>query len=327
MQMPNVSMNKKTFAYTELFTVVLIWGVAPLFTLIAYDYYSASIYTCISSLISCIFLLMLNGKKLGEINGKYLKIAIPTGLFYTTASLCQKIGLNYTTPTKYAFLENLTCVSTPLISFILIKKKPNFITIFSCVACLASSFVLCGISSEGLNFGIGEILCAVAGIFYGANIAGTGAFAKELDTRLYLLLQHAVEVIIALLTAIILNIITIDGKPMEALKFSFSLKPVAFILSLALVNNTLCWLLRTASLKYLSSTVVAVIANFAAVVTSVASVIAGKDDLTANLVFGVILGIISIVLSAIGDAKDVKKELARGNSEQNLSDGRTPSDE
>lgn len=325
MKAPNVSLNKKAVGYAELFTVVLIWGCAPFFTLYAYEYYSSAIYSFFTSVVSCVCLILLNLNKLKTINAKYFKIAIPTGLFYSCATLFQKIGLNYTTPTKYAFLENLTCIAVPALSFILIKKKPNYITVTGCIACLASSFVLCGVSSEGFSFGIGEILCAAAGIFYGVNIAATGAYAKDLDTKLYILIQHCVTLIVSLLTAITLNSISINGKPMEQLKFSFSLKPIAFVICYALISNTLCWLLRTASLKRLSPTVVAVIANFAAVVTCVASVINGTDELTLNLVFGVILGIASIILSSLGDVKDAKIALSQ-NLEKN-SDGEKPPEE
>lgn len=327
MKTPNVSLNKKAVGYAELFTVVLIWGCAPLFTLYAYDYYSSAIYSFFTSIISCTCLILLNFKKLKTINAKYFKIAIPTGLFYSCATLFQKIGLNYTTPTKYAFLENLTCIAVPVLSFILIKKKPNYITIIGCIACLASSFVLCGVSSDGFAFGIGEILCAAAGIFYGVNIAVTGAYGKDLDTKLYILIQHCVTLIVSLITAITLNAITINGKPMEQLKFTFSLKPVAFVICYALISSTLCWLLRTASLKHLPSTVVAVIANFAAVVTSVASVIAGKDKLTTNLVLGVILGISSILLSSLGDVKDAKRILKQNLEKEKNSDGEKPPEE
>lgn len=311
MKTPNVSLNKKAVGYAELFTVVFIWGIYPLILLFAYEYFSPSIFSFCLSVITCVFLIITCRGKLGEINSKYLKTAIPTGFFYSLATILQKIGINYTTPSRYAFLENLSCISVPVLSFILIKKKPNFITVLSCIACLASSFVLCGVSSDGIGFGIGEILCALAGIFYGVNIAATGAFAKDLDVKLYLLIQHVVSSIIGLITALSLNFITINGAPIEPLKFSFSIKPLIFLICFALVCQTLCWTLRTASLKHLPSTVVAIISNFAAVVTSAASVITGKEALTSNLVWGVVLGVISIILSSFGDNVDAKKQLKR----------------
>ena len=60
--------------------------------------------------------------------------------------------------------------------------------ILSCVICLVSSFVISGGFSGG-SMNTGVILCAVAGIFYGVNIAGTAFFAQKLDTSLYLCLQ------------------------------------------------------------------------------------------------------------------------------------------
>lgn len=318
----NVTANQKAIGYAELFTVVLIWGLYPVVLLYAYDYFSAAIFSFCTALVSCSCLLFLCRKKLRFLNGACLKVAIPTGLFYALAGILQKIGLNYTTPTRYAFLENLCCVAVPIFSFIFVRKKPCFITVAACVVCLASSFVLCGVSSDGIGFGIGEVLCALAGIFYGVNIAATGAFAKDCDTSLYLLVQHGVTAILSLITAVTLNFVTINGTPLEPLKFSFGIKPIVFTICFALITQTLCWFLRTASLKRLEASAVAVISNFAAVVTSVVSVISGKDALTKNLVWGVILGVISIILSSVGDNVDAKKQLKR----QLSSNAETPSE-
>ncbi len=67
-------------------------------------------------------------------------MGIPTGLISAAASILQKAGLLYTTPARYAFLENLSC--------------------------LVGCFVLAGGYGDVGGFGIGEILCALAAILY-----------------------------------------------------------------------------------------------------------------------------------------------------------------
>ena len=206
--------NKKVFAYCSIIFVVVLWGCAPLYIHYLYDYYSPSVYTATTSLTSAISLLIISLPLLKYLNRDYFKVAIPSGIFNSLASLLQKIGLQYTTPTRYAFLENLSCVAVPVLLFFMIKKKPNFITVLSCVLCLIGSFILTGMnfSSGNLSFGKGELLCAISGLLYGGNIAITGVYAKKLHAPLYLLIQMWIHTIISYATAFMLNVIIANGE-------------------------------------------------------------------------------------------------------------------
>ena len=173
--------NKKTLSYFGLIFVILIWGLVPFVTRYLYNFFSPSFNALINSGVAFICFAILAGKKLKLIDKTYLKVAIPIGLFYSFASVFQKIGLPYTTDTQYAFLENLSCVVVPVLMFFFTRKKLSILTIIASVLCLVSCFVLSGLdfSTGSIKFGIGELLCALAGIFYGVNIAGTGVFAKK----------------------------------------------------------------------------------------------------------------------------------------------------
>ena len=115
------TLKNKTTAYIALGFVIFIWGVAPLFTKHFFEYYSPSASVLHTSLLGFIFFFLISIKKLNTLNKTYFKIAITTGLFYSAADILQKIGLNYTTPTRYAFLENLSCIIVPLLLFFLIN--------------------------------------------------------------------------------------------------------------------------------------------------------------------------------------------------------------
>ena len=54
-------------------------------------------------------------------------------------------------------------------------------------------------------------------------------------------------------------------------------------------------------MKKVDASVVAVMMSFSSVVTMVLSVLTGSDVLTASLIVGAALGLISIILSAFGD--------------------------
>lgn len=302
--------DKRATSYAGLVLVVIIWGINPLITKFLQRYYSPAVLTTCTAAISAVALLFFCRKKLHLLNREYFKVAGTTGVFYALGEIVQKIGLPYTTPSVYAFLENLSVVVVPLLTFIFVRKKPSLIKIAASVLCLFGVFVLTGglSLSGGFHLGLGEVLCALSGIFYGVNIAGTGAFAKKLDSALYLMIQMFVHTVIGAITTVSLNFVTKpDGTVFEPTVFSFS----AFILlvvAVALFTSVFCWLIRTEAMKHIDASVVAVIMPFSAVITGIASVIAGTDDLSTALVIGGALCLISAIISGLSDAFENKNK-------------------
>ncbi len=294
-------------AYSSIILVVLIWGAVPVIINGVLDYFSATVYSAIASTFSVIFLLIFCRRELGEISKKYLKVAIPTGLFMSIAELVQKIGLPFTTPANYAFLENLSCVVVPILVFILTRKKPSFLTVFSSILCLVSAFILSGINIFNFSIGIGDLLCAIAGILFAFNIAGTGIYSGELKASLYILIQLSVKAILCWISVPLLHVIKIDGASVVPCEFAFAPIPLLVIAVNALVSGVICWILRTKAMRKINPTAVAVIMPFSAVVTSVISVIIGTDSLTTNLIIGGSLCLVASLLSGIANSLESKK--------------------
>ena len=302
--------RQRSASYLALLFVVVVWGLAPLLYKVLYNYCSPLISTAVISLISALALVLLCAKQLKNLNKKYFLIAVPTGLFNSLAALLQKIGLPYTTPTQYAFLENLACVVVPILTFVFVRKKPTPLKIIGSVVCLVGAFVLSGMnfSAQSVSFGKGEILCALSGILYGVNVAATGAFAKDLQAPLYVMIQMWVQTLLAFLMAICFNQISVGGQVIEKLVWTWDITLVALIVLGALVMNALCWTLRTNALKFVDASVLATVMPFTAVVTSIASILFGMDTLTWNLCVGGALVMIAAVTSGIGDALEKKAE-------------------
>lgn len=298
--------NSKHGAYIMLWFVVFVWAILPTINKFIYEISSPTVVNTLASFIAFIALLIYCRKDLKFLNKKYFLVAIPTGFANAVGSLIQKIGLLYTTPSQYAFLENLSCITVPILMFIFIRKLPSFLTIISAILCLVGAFILCGLSfNQPMKFGLGEILCALAGIVYGFNIAGTGCFAKQLKASLYILIHMGVSTIVCLISTFVLNAVEVNGAPITPIYFSF--KSVPAIICLALISNVFCWILRTNSMKKINPSTVAVIMPFSAVITSVISIILGMDKVSFNLLIGGTIIFISILLSSFGDNKEDEK--------------------
>ena len=305
--------HKRLIAYGGILFVVFLWGLYPIFSSDLLSHYSGGAFTFVSSLISAVVLLPECIPKRRLLNRSYFKVAVPTGFFVALANLLQKIGLQYTTPTKYAFLENLSCVAVPILLFLFIRKKPSALTVAASVLCLAGCFVLSGVaSSGGAALGRGEILCALAGVMYGVNIAATGVYAQKFHAVLYVTIQTWVNVAVSGLAALALNAIKPDGVPIEPFVFSWNPKYLILIAVLVLSISTFGWIVRTEAQKYVNASVVAVILPFSSVVTGIVAVCLGKDTFTYHLLIGGLFILLSSVLSTVADARvshPAKKQL------------------
>ncbi len=315
--MQNLLKNKKNISYAGLIFVVFVWGLAPITSKYFLNYYSPTFGVAWGDIFSVAVLAFIFRKRLKNITKDYFKVAIPLGVFYTSANLMQKIGLQYTTPTVYSFLENLSCIVVPFLTWWFIKKKPAVLQIVGSIICLISAFVLSGIgASGGFSLGVGEILCGLAGIFYGINIAGTGAFTKNFDSALYIMVLLFVECILSFIVAIAFHFITINGAPVETIRFSWN--PVLLLsrIAIVLISSTLCWVIRTNSMKHVDATVVAVMMPFSSIVAGILSVLVGMDELSVNLVLGAVLGLIAMLICAFGDIKADKRASVNGRADE-----------
>lgn len=297
--------GKKRLAYFGLVFVIILWGIHPLVTLFFYRHYSPTVRITFSSLICAIALLILSWKKRALLSKAYFKVAIPTGFFMSLANILQKIGLQYTTPAHYAFLENLSVLVVPVLMFFFLQRRPSFLTVFAALLCLLSSFILAGMSGNtGSSSLAGDLLCALAGLLYGFNIAGTGAFAGKLYAPLYLMIQMFTEVAVSFAGTLLFHVTGI-----EQIRFSLDWRLILANIVIVFISSTLCWLIRTNAMKHVDATVVAVMMPFSSVVTTVVSVLAGNDKLTANLVIGIVLGLAAIILSGFADQKNTSAKV------------------
>jgi drug/metabolite transporter (DMT)-like permease len=290
-------------AYTKLFLVIFLWGISPVVMKHILVDFSASIYSAISGFVAAIFILIICKDKIKKLNKKLILVGTISGLFNALASLVQKIGLPYTTPANYAFLENLSCIAVPVLLFLLVKKKPSFINIATAVTCFIGSIILSGFNfSDGFSLGIGEILCAVAGIMYGVNIAVTGIYAKDMDSYLYVFVQMCVQMLVGGIIAITFNYFP-TGAPLEPIRVSSVWYVLVAVILWMIVNNSLCWTLRVSAMKKISATTVATIMPFSSVVTVIVSVFLGTDKISTSLIVGGGLILISSIVAGVADVR------------------------
>lgn len=295
--------------YVALAFVVVFWGISSVGYYYFYKYYSAAVLTSIMTLFSAIFFWVIAGKKLKQIDKRYWKIALPICLLNAFANVIQRIGLQYTTPANYAFFEHLSCVVVPVMMFVFIRKRPTLLQAVAGVCCLIGCFILCGVSFSSTQsaFGIGDVLCIIAGVLLGGCVAAIGAFTKKLDAVLFMVFYMTAYFVVSLLMAVGMHFIRIGGVPMEQAVITWDVPLLLLVIVFGLMDIALCWLLRTEAIRRIDPVTVATVSPFAAVITGVVSVLVGIDQLTPKLVIGGSIIFAAAVIPEVVEAASARK--------------------
>ena len=294
--------------YILLLAVVLVWGLDPVMFKYFYESYSAGVFSTLSTGAAFLFFVIWAGKRLKGINLAVLKIALPISLLRASANIFQRIGLQYTTPAAYSFLENLSCVIVPFAMLVLTRRFGRPLVWLSAALSLFGCIILVGFNGA-LGFGIGEILCALAGILGGLGGAMTGLYTKKIDIAVFMTVFMGVYFISSLGVTLVLGFIPFGGVIVEPIVFSKSVLALILALGSGLLSVGLCWLMETAAIRNINPASATVITRLSVVVTAVVSVIVGYDSISASLVLSAVVLILAALLAGIASEREAKTEL------------------
>ncbi len=310
-EMPCMKPNRShvlRLSYAELLFVVLFWGTSSVAYSYFYQFCSATVLTAVMTFFSAVFFLFLTAKTKKPLRRGDILTALPICLLNAIACVLQRIGLQYTTPTHYAFLEHLSCVVVPVAVFCFTKKRPRPIQVTATVVCLAGCFVMSGMW-RSLTPALGDGLCATAGILFGICLAMTAIFAKEMEASVFMLVHTSCYFLVSLITAIALDQINIAGVPLENAVFPDHPLVILTVILFGLVDIAFCWLLRTKAVQHIEPTTVAIISPFSAVITGILSVLLGMDQLSGELIFGGFLILLATLLPTLSELTITKRIL------------------
>lgn len=301
-------LRTRAIYYILLLVVVMIWGLDPIVFKYFYESYSAGVFSTLSTGIALLFFIVWAGKRLRTITPAVLKITVPISLLKAAGNIFQRVGLQYTTPAAYSFLENVSCVIVPIAMVVLTRKFGKPLVWLSAVMSLAGCIVLVGF--DGLSgFGVGEMLCIAAGILLGFGEATTGLFTKKIDIVVFMTIFMATYFLSSLGTTLVLGFVPFGGKILEPIVFSESVGTLFVALCSGLLSVGICWLMEILAVRNINPASTTVIVRLSVVVTGAVSVIAGFDKFSITLVVSAVILVLSAVVAAIGSEGEVSSEV------------------
>lgn len=207
----------------------------------------------------------------------------------------QIVGLQYTTPSKNAFLTALNVVIVPFIAFLILKKKISPKGILGAVMSVIGVALLSlkGDFSLGLGDGL-TLLCAVGFAF---QIFFTSEFVKKYRAEVLNFVQMATSFILSLISLFIF----------QETEFQVTGEGWLGVLYLGVVSTTICYLIQTLCQKYVDETKAAIILSMESVFGTLFSVIILHEILTPRMIAGSLIILAAVVISNLAETAQSQK--------------------
>ncbi|ARD48541.1 EamA family transporter [Sporosarcina sp. P37] len=278
---------KKYIGEIGLTVTAVIWGSGFVMSALALDYYTPYQILAVRFTIGALLLGLVFRKRLHDMDRAVLwKGALLGALLYAAFAL-QTVGLQFTTPSKNAFLTGVNVVIVPFIAFVLYKRRLDTLELFGAVLALIGVAVLSLQWSSSIN--VGDLLTLGCAVLFAFHIFYTARFVRSEDPILLTLLQMAFAAVIGCLTVLGLG------------ETSFSMDPAALssVVYLAVFSTTLAFLMQTVGQKHLSETKAAIILSTESVWGMIFSVALAYEILTFRMFLGALIIFIAILLSEV----------------------------
>src|SRR5690625_2722948 len=127
---------KRRFGEVALLTTSIIWGSGFVASAIALEYYTPYQILFIRFLIGVIILALVLNKRLKNIKRSTMIYGAIIGSFLFLGFAFQTVGLQFTTPSKNAFLTSVSVVIVPFIALVLYRRRISAYEIIGAILAL-----------------------------------------------------------------------------------------------------------------------------------------------------------------------------------------------
>lgn len=282
---------KKYLAIAGLILVTIIWGGGFVASDMALESLLPFQIMAIRFFLATVLMGGITVKQLRGMKKEEIKAGILMGIALFAGFALQIIGLQYTTPSKNAFLTALNVVMVPFIAFIVCKKKIGVKGIVGAIMAIVGVGILS--LEKNLTLGIGDGLTLLCAVGFAFQIFLTSESVKKY--------RAVVLNFVQMCTAFVLSIISLFC--FGQLKFAVTTKGWLSVLYLGVVSTTICYLLQTASQRYVDETKAAIILSMESVFGTLFSILILGEVITVRMVIGCVIILTAVIISNLADTQ------------------------
>ena len=270
-----------------LLITAIVWGSGFVVTAIALEYLSAYQVMAGRFILAAMILSLLFGKKFKTFTKSVIwKGAILGTILYIGFAL-QTVGLEYTTPSKNAFLTAVNVVIVPLIAYLVYKRKVDrYETIGSIITLIGIGFL----SLQGsMTISIGDALSLACAVAFAFDIFYTNHFVKKEDALSLTIVQFITASFIAVIAVLI------QGD----IPTTFEKEALYSIIYLAVFSTTIAYVCQNIAFQYTTATKGAIILSLESFFGMLLSVLFLHEVLTGRMIIGAALIMIAILITEL----------------------------
>lgn len=276
---------KKRLAIGGLILVTIIWGGGFVASDMALESMRPFQIMAVRFLLGTILMGLISIKSLKGITKSEVMAGGLMGVALFAGFAFQIVGLQYTTPSKNAFLTALNVVIVPFISFLILKKKIGAKGIAGAVMSVAGVALLS--LDHNFSLGLGDGLTLICAVGFAFQIFLTSEFVKKYRATVLNFIQ--------MITAFFLSFISLIA--FGETQFHVTAMGTLSVLYLGVISTTVCYLLQTASQKYVDETKAAIILSLESVFGTMFSILILGEIISPCMVAGSVIILGAVVIS------------------------------
>ena len=215
-------MRNKITANVMLFATAIIWGFAFVAQVLGSDFVPPFTFNGIRFLLGSVSLIpvcsLFEKEKeltLPERRARHKHTALAAvcgGLCLFIASGLQQYGATLTRdPGKAGFITGLYTVLTPVLYFLIFRRKTGWNTWLGCVLATVGLYLLCIREGQGTMFGLGELVLLLGSFFWAGHIILVDRFIDRISPLRFSSWQFFICGALGLLSGVIFEDATLQG--------------------------------------------------------------------------------------------------------------------
>ncbi|MBO0587781.1 DMT family transporter [Sporosarcina sp. E16_8] len=276
---------RKYIGEIGLIITAIIWGSGFVASAVSLEYYTPYQILAGRFVVGALILAIVFHKRLKMIKKSALIKGSILGIVLYIAFALQTVGLQYTTPSKNAFLTAVNVVIVPFIGFIIYKKKIDIFELGGAFMAMIGVAVLSLKFSSEVN--VGDLLTLCCAVGFAFHIFYTSKFVKDEDPIQLTIIQMTVAAVIGYVVVVFKSETT----------FSMEAEGLLPLLYLAVFSTTIAFLLKTTAQKFITETKAAIILSTESFWGMAFSVVILSEVMTGKMAIGAILILSAIVIS------------------------------
>jgi drug/metabolite transporter (DMT)-like permease len=292
--MPANWKSSPIIASIALVGVTAVWGYTFLVVQDAIARMAVMDFLAWRFILASIVMIVLRPTCLRNITRLELLRGIGLGTVLGLGYITQTYGLLYTSAANSGFITGMFVVLTPVMSWILLRRKTNRNT-WLVVALATVGLAL--LSLNGWSVGIGELLTLGCAVFFAIHIVGLGEWSSQYKPYAFSLLQIGTVAIISLIAAIHEGI-TVPSDPgvWEALVIT------------GVLATAVAFFVQTWAQSLVSATRAAVVMTMEPVFAGLFAVVIGGNQLTLRTLGGAACILAAMLIINLKSSRSITRQ-------------------